>query len=70
MNDARGNRGQTEGLAVVLLTAIVILGVGTFGAFYLGTLDAGDEVSVEWNPSRGCSIKWKEGNEPDYWDEV
>jgi peroxiredoxin len=30
----------------------------------------GDEVSVEWNPSRGCSIKWKEGNEPDYWDEV
>jgi peroxiredoxin len=31
---------------------------------------AGDEVSVEWNPSRGCSIKWTEGNEPDYWDEV
>jgi thiol-disulfide isomerase/thioredoxin len=31
---------------------------------------AGEEVTVEWNPSRGCSIKWNEGNEPEYWDEV
>ena len=31
---------------------------------------AGEGVSVEWNPSRGCSIKWHEGNEPDYWDDV
>jgi peroxiredoxin len=31
---------------------------------------AGEEVTVEWNPSRGCSIKWTAGNEPDYWDGV
>jgi peroxiredoxin len=31
---------------------------------------AGEAVSVEWNASRGCSIKWRQGNEPDYWDEV
>jgi peroxiredoxin len=31
---------------------------------------AGDEVSVEWNPSRGCSVKWRPGNEPDYWGDV
>ena len=31
---------------------------------------AGEEVTVDWNASRGCSIKWREGNEPDYWDEV
>jgi peroxiredoxin len=31
---------------------------------------AGDDVTVEWNASRGCSIKWRKGNEPDYWDEV
>ncbi|WP_380676747.1 thioredoxin family protein [Salinigranum sp. GCM10025319] len=31
---------------------------------------AGEGVSVEWNPSRGCSIKWYDGNEPDYWDQV
>jgi hypothetical protein len=31
---------------------------------------AGDDVTVEWNPSRGCSIKWRSGNEPDYWDDV
>jgi len=31
---------------------------------------AGDEVTVEQRPSRGCSIKWREGNEPDYWDDL
>ncbi len=31
---------------------------------------AGEEVAVEEEPSRGCSIKWTEGNEPDYWDQV
>ena len=29
---------------------------------------AGDEVTAADRPSRGCSIKWREGNEPDYWD--
>jgi peroxiredoxin len=29
---------------------------------------AGEPVSEEFAPSRGCSIKWKQGNEPDYWD--
>ena len=29
---------------------------------------AGEEVDLDWNASRGCSIKWTEGNEPDYWD--
>ena len=31
---------------------------------------AGEEVTTEFRPSRGCTIKWKEGNEPDYWDSV
>jgi len=31
---------------------------------------AGEDVDVDWEPSRGCSVKWLEGNEPDYWDEV
>jgi hypothetical protein len=34
------------------------------------TLLAGDEITVEERPSLGCSIKWREGNEPDYWDRV
>jgi peroxiredoxin len=29
---------------------------------------AGEAVSTDFRPSRGCSIKWREGNEPDYWD--
>jgi thiol-disulfide isomerase/thioredoxin len=28
---------------------------------------AGDTVEQEFRPSQGCSIKWKEGNETDYW---
>lgn len=29
---------------------------------------AGDSVPTEFDPSRGCSIKWRPGNEPEYWD--
>ena len=29
---------------------------------------AGDDIDAEMRPSRGCSIKWRDGNEPDYWD--
>jgi len=35
---------------------------------HVETLLAGDEVTAEEKPSRGCSIKWKPGNEPDYWE--
>jgi peroxiredoxin len=31
---------------------------------------SGEPIPVEENPSRGCSIKWREGTEPDYWDRV
>ncbi|MFB6130209.1 MAG: thioredoxin family protein [Salinigranum sp.] len=31
---------------------------------------AGEAVDEEDRPSRGCTIKWREGNEPDYWDRV
>jgi len=31
---------------------------------------AGDPVTVEEDPSMGCSIKWRPGAEPDYWDDV
>ncbi|MDY6768758.1 MAG: thioredoxin family protein [Candidatus Nanohaloarchaea archaeon] len=27
----------------------------------------GEPVELDDNPSQGCSIKWKDGNEPDYW---
>jgi len=33
---------------------------------HIETLLAGGEVEAEFKPSRGCSIKWKPGNEPDY----
>jgi peroxiredoxin len=29
---------------------------------------AGEAVDREFAPSRGCTIKWRPGNEPDYWD--
>jgi len=35
---------------------------------HIEDLLAGDAVSDDFKPSRGCSIKWREGNEPDYWD--
>ncbi len=28
----------------------------------------GRKVSVQTHPSLGCNIKWKPGNEPEYWD--
>ncbi|MFC5366628.1 thioredoxin family protein [Salinirubrum litoreum] len=31
---------------------------------------AGESVALDWHASRGCSIKWREGNEPDYWDDL
>jgi len=31
---------------------------------------AGEAVDLDWEPSRGCSVKWRAGNEPDYWDQV
>lgn len=31
---------------------------------------ADEEIPVDPQPSRGCSIKWRSGNEPEYWDEL
>jgi len=31
---------------------------------------AGEDVELPLEPSRGCTIKWKPGNEPDYWDDL
>jgi peroxiredoxin len=36
---------------------------------HIDALLAGEDVTDDFKPSRGCSIKWREGNEPDYWDE-
>ncbi|AGN02844.1 alkyl hydroperoxide reductase [Salinarchaeum sp. Harcht-Bsk1] len=30
----------------------------------------GDPVDVDGQPSRGCTIKWRDGNEPEYWDQI
>jgi len=35
---------------------------------YIDRVLAGEDVDEEFQPSRGCSIKWKDGNEPDYWN--
>jgi hypothetical protein len=32
----------------------------------IGAVLAGEPVSGEQEPSMGCNIKWKPGNEPDY----
>jgi hypothetical protein len=37
-------------------------------ADHVETLLAGEEISAAEKPSRGCSIKWRAGNEPDYWE--
>ncbi|MFC6975640.1 thioredoxin family protein [Halomicroarcula sp. GCM10025709] len=37
-------------------------------AGHVETLLSGGEITAEEKPSRGCSIKWREGNEPDYWN--
>ncbi|MFB6302291.1 MAG: thioredoxin family protein [Haloferacaceae archaeon] len=31
---------------------------------------AGEDVDLDWNASRGCSIKWSAGNEPEYWSRM
>jgi len=31
---------------------------------------AGEPVELAFNASRGCTIKWRPGNEPDYWDDL
>ena len=31
---------------------------------------AGEPVDLDFAPSRGCTIKWRAGNEPHYWDQV
>jgi len=31
---------------------------------------SGEEVDRAFSPSRGCTIKWRPGNEPDYWDDL
>ena len=36
---------------------------------YVETVLAGDSVTDEFKPSRGCSIKWRAGNEPEYWEQ-
>jgi thiol-disulfide isomerase/thioredoxin len=35
---------------------------------HIENLLANEPVSDDFKPSRGCSIKWREGNEPAYWD--
>ena len=37
-------------------------------AAHVETLLTGGDVTAAFRPSRGCSIKWREGNEPAYWD--
>ncbi|WP_276272413.1 thioredoxin family protein [Haloarcula litorea] len=37
-------------------------------ADHVERLLAGEEITAAEKPSRGCSIKWRDGNEPDYWD--
>lgn len=31
---------------------------------------AGEDVELDFNPSRGCTIKWRPGNEPAYWEDI
>ena len=35
---------------------------------HVETVLAGESVTAEQKPSRGYSIKWRDGNEPDYWN--
>jgi len=35
---------------------------------HIENLRGGGKITAEQRPSRGCSIKWREGNEPDYWN--
>jgi len=49
MSDADTRRGQIEGVGVVLLTALVVVAISTFGVFYLGSLgdDAEPRVALD-----------------------
>jgi FlaG/FlaF family flagellin (archaellin) len=40
MEDSRGERGQATGITVVLMTAVLVVVIGTAGTFYLGSLSA------------------------------
>jgi len=35
---------------------------------HIDAMLAGEGLPEEFKPSRGCSVKWKDDNEPDYWD--
>ncbi len=37
-------------------------------AGHIEDLLAGEDVTEEFKPSRGCSVKWKPDNEPEYWE--
>jgi len=37
-------------------------------AGHIADMLAGREVSDDFRPSRGCSVKWEPGNEPHYWN--
>lgn len=39
----------------------------TYEKGHIEDMLAGESVTDEFEPSRGCSIKWKAGNEPDCW---
>ena len=36
----------------------------------LNAIQRGEAIPVDAIPARGCSIKWKPGNEPDWWNSV
>ncbi|WP_380677999.1 type IV pilin [Salinigranum sp. GCM10025319] len=52
--------GRSRGVGVVLLTALVVVAVATFGAFYLGSLDSGGEalatLDVRLEPADGGDV--------------
>ena len=56
-------RGQLDGSRPG--NAIAVTGADLRSA--LAALLAGTPISAEQRPSIGCNIKWKPGNEPDYW---
>lgn len=37
-------------------------------AGHIETVLSGGTIDAEMRPARGCSIKWREGNEPEYWN--
>ena len=48
--------------------SIDVTGVDLSGA--VDALVSGSEIPTEQKPSMGCNIKWKPGNEPDYFAKV